>query len=126
VVLEHGDGTRMLPILFQGHDEFAEHPRRVRRQFQRVCQWPDSQVTGPALHARVTELIQRPRVRRSGVFPALCHRRSGLRQVIEPGEPRGSCHQSRHLAQRQRLAVRPQTPEQTRDVARRQQAPCPL
>jgi len=79
-------------------------------------------VGGPALDARVAEVIQRPRVLAARAGPGPGHRRGGLRQVIKPGEPRCSRHQPRHLGQRQRLAVRPQMPQQTRDVAGRQQA----
>jgi len=61
-----------------------------------------------------------------GAVPALCHRRGGLRQVIELGEPRCSRHQPRHLAERQRLAVRAHMPQETRDIAGCQQALCLL
>ncbi len=83
-------------------------------------------MAGPALDTRVAEVIQRPRFLGAGAVPALGHRRGGLRQVTEPGQPRGSRHQPRHLAQRQRLVVRAQMPQQTRDVTGRQQALCPL
>jgi hypothetical protein len=121
VLLQHGDGAHMLPAAFEGRDELAEHRRGVRRQFQRACQRPDSQVADPALYARITEVIERPRVLRAGAVPALRHRRGGLRQAIEHGEPRGSRHQPRHLAQRQRLAVRAQNrsrPEMSPDASR--------
>ena len=104
----------MLPVLLQGRDELAEHRRGVRRQVQRAGQRPDRQVAGPALQARVAEVVQHPRILRAGAVPAVCHRRGGLGQVIEPGEPRGPRHQPRHLAQRQRPAVRAQMPQQTR------------
>jgi hypothetical protein len=90
MLLEHGDGAGMLPVVFQGRDEFAEHRRGVWRQFQRAYQRPDSQVGGPALDARVAEVVQRPRVLAAGA--GLGHRRGGLRQVIEPGELRCSRH----------------------------------
>ena len=70
VLLEHGDGARMLPVVLQGRDELAEHRRGVRRQFQRAGQRPDRQVAGPALEARVAEVVQHPRVLRAGAVPA--------------------------------------------------------
>jgi hypothetical protein len=57
VLLEHGEGTRVLAVLFQGHDEIAEHRRGLRRQVQRAGQRPDRQVAGAALQARVTEVV---------------------------------------------------------------------
>jgi hypothetical protein len=33
VLLEHGDGARMLPVLLEGRHELAEQRRGVRRQF---------------------------------------------------------------------------------------------
>ena len=125
VLLEHRDGARMLPVLLQGRHELGEHRCSARRQFERACQRPDSQVSGAALGTRVTEVVQRLHVAGTGAVPALC-RRGGLREVIEPGEPRSSRYQPRHLAQRQRLAVRAQVPQQTGDVAGRQQALCLL
>ncbi len=126
VLLEYGEGARMLPVVFEGRDELAEHRRGVGRTFQRASQRPDSQVGGSALDARVAEVVQRPGVLRAGAVPALGHRRGGLCQVIEPGEPRGSRYQPRHLAQRQRLAVRAHMPQQTRDIVGCQQALCLL
>jgi len=125
VLLEYGDGARMLPVLLQGRHELAEHRRGARRQVQRACQRPDSQVADPALRTRVTEVVKHPRILCTGAVPAR-RRRGGLRQVIEPGEPRGSRHQPRHLAQRQLLAACTQIPQQTRDVVGRQQALCLL
>ena len=116
MLLEHGDGARMLPVVLQGRDELAEHRRGLRRQVQRAGQRPDRQVAGPALQARVAEVIQHPRIPRAAAVPGLCRRRGGLGQVIEPGQPRGPRDQPSHLAQRQRPAMRAQMPQQTRDV----------
>jgi hypothetical protein len=33
VLLERGQGARMLPVAFEGRDEFGEHRSGVRRQF---------------------------------------------------------------------------------------------
>ena len=121
MLLEHRDGPRMLPVMLQGRDELAEHRRGVRRQFQRAGQRPDRQVAGPALQARVAEVVQHPRILRAGAVPAR-RRRGGLRQVIEPGEPRGPRDQPCHLAQRQLPAVHAQLPQQTREVPGCQQA----
>ena len=119
MLLEHRDGPRMLPVMLQGRDELAEHRRGVRRQVQRAGQRPDRQVAGPALQARVAEVVQHPRILRAG---AVCRRRGGLGQVIEPGEPRGPRGQPCYLAERQLPAVHAQLPEQTRQVPGCQQA----
>ena len=102
----------MLPVVFERCDEFTEHRRGVRCQLQRAGQRPDSQMSGPALEACVAEAVQRQGVLRAAAVPAAGHRRGGLCQVIEPGEPRGCPHQPCHLAQRQRLAVRAQVQQQ--------------
>jgi hypothetical protein len=79
VLLEHGDSARMLPVLLQRRHELAEHRRGVRRQLQRAGQRPDRQVADPALRTRVTEVVQRPRILRTGTVPALRRRCRGLR-----------------------------------------------
>jgi hypothetical protein len=117
VLLEHRDGAGVLAVVFEGGDQLAEHRRGVRHQLQRAGQRPDRQVRGPAFHARVAVLVERLR---AWLVAGLRHRRGRLRQVIELGQPRGARHQPGNLAQRQRLAVRAQMPQQARDVARRQ------
>jgi hypothetical protein len=76
------------------------------------------------LHARVAEVVERQRVRRAGTVPAAGHQRGGPGQVTEPGEPPGSRRQRRQLAQRQRLAVGAQVPQQAGEIAGRRQILC--
>lgn len=122
MILEHGDGAGMLPVLLQGRDELAEHRRGLRRQVQRPGQRTDRQVPGPALQARITEVIQHPHIPWARAALGVCHRRRGPGQVLEPGQPCGLSDQPCHLTQRQIPAPHAQKPQQTRDVPGRQQA----
>ncbi len=62
VVLEHGDGPRMLTLLLQGSDELAEHRPVVRRQLQRPCERPDRQLADPVPQRYQGLLIGRCRI----------------------------------------------------------------
>jgi hypothetical protein len=59
VLFEDGDGACVLPVAFEGGDEFAEHRGGVRCQFERAGQRPDGQVLDAALDARVTQVVVR-------------------------------------------------------------------